>query len=167
MSITELWIYTIESFLVTTHSNIEVILKTEIMRNTVCCLCSCNTVDFSGLCQWENDQYIETPAARTGLGLTPIVTTTMPVANVHCVRHNTCHVTYTVTSPMCTRAERLTRAVESLAVHMHSGKAYEGTCRIPRQNGDGRGIASARFVWIVKATESVARPHVVYGYWKV
>ena len=45
-----------------------------------------------------------------------------------------------------------------------SGKAYEGTCRIPRQNGDGRGIASARFVWIVKATESVARPHVVYGY---
>ena len=22
---------------------------------------------------------------------------------------------------------------------MHSGKAYEGTCRIPRQNGDGRG----------------------------
>ena len=51
-------------------------------------------------------------------GLTPIVTTTMPVVNVHCVRHNTCHVTYTVTSPMCTRAERLTRAVESLAVHV-------------------------------------------------
>ena len=51
-------------------------------------------------------------------GLTPIVTTTMPVVNVHCVRHDTCHVTYTVTSPMCTRAERLTRAVESLAVHM-------------------------------------------------
>ena len=46
----------------------------------------------------------------------------------------------------------------------HSGKAYEGTCRIPRQNGDGRGIASARFVWIVKAIESVARPHVVCRY---
>ena len=51
-------------------------------------------------------------------GLTPIVTTTMPVVNVHCVRHNMCHVTYTMTSPMCTRAERLTKAVESLAVHM-------------------------------------------------
>ena len=47
---------------------------------------------------------------------------------------------------------------------VHSGKAYEGTCRIPRQNGDGRGIASARFVWIVKAIESAARPHVVCGY---
>ena len=47
-------------------------------------------------------------------GLTPIVTTTMPVVNVHCVRHNTCHVTYTVTSPMCTRAE----GRESLAVLM-------------------------------------------------
>ena len=46
----------------------------------------------------------------------------------------------------------------------HSGKAYEGTCRIPRQNGDGRGIASARFVWIVKAIESAARPPVVCGY---
>ena len=46
----------------------------------------------------------------------------------------------------------------------HSGKAYEGTCRIPRQNGDGRGIASARFVWIVKAIESAARPHLVCGY---
>ena len=48
--------------------------------------------------------------------------------------------------------------------HNHSGKAYEGTCRIPRQNGDGRGIASARFVWIVKAIESATRPHVVCGY---
>ena len=47
---------------------------------------------------------------------------------------------------------------------LHSGKAYEGTCRIPRQNGDGRGIASAKFVWIVKAIESAARPHVVCGY---
>ena len=46
----------------------------------------------------------------------------------------------------------------------HSGKAYEGTCRIPRQNGDGRGTASARFVRIVKAIESGARPHVVCGY---
>ena len=54
---------------------------------------------------------------RKCAGLTPIVTTAMPVVNVHCVRHNTCHVTYTVTSPMCTRAERLARAVESLAVH--------------------------------------------------
>ena len=48
--------------------------------------------------------------------------------------------------------------------HIHSGKAYEGTCRIPRQNGDGRGIASARFVWIMKAIESAAKPHVVCGY---
>ena len=24
-------------------------------------------------------------------------------------------------------------------LQIHSGKAYEGTCRIPRQNGDGRG----------------------------
>ena len=47
---------------------------------------------------------------------------------------------------------------------IHSGKAYEGTCRIPRQNGDRRGIASARFVWIVKAIESALRPHVVCGY---
>ena len=53
-------------------------------------------------------------------GLTPIVTTTMPVVNVHCVRHNTCHVTYTVTSPMCTRAERLAMAVESRCPHGHS-----------------------------------------------
>ena len=52
----------------------------------------------------------------------------------------------------------------SLNLHTHSGKAYEGTCRIPRQNGDGRGIASAKFVWIVKAIESAARPHVVCGY---
>ena len=35
--------------------------------------------------------------------------------------------------------------------HDHSGKAYEGTCRIPRQNCDGRGIASARFT-VVKRT---------------
>ena len=48
----------------------------------------------------------------------------------------------------------------------HSGKAYEATCRIPRQNGDGRGIASAKFVWIVKAIESAAIPHVVCGYKK-
>ena len=31
----------------------------------------------------------------------------MPVVNVHCLRHNTCHVTCTVTTRMClTRAER-------------------------------------------------------------
>ena len=48
-------------------------------------------------------------------GLAPIVTTTtMPVVNVHYLRHNTCHVTYTVTTRMClTRAERLTSAVRS------------------------------------------------------
>ena len=54
---------------------------------------------------------------------------------------------------------------DSVSNHQpHSGKAYEGTCRIPRQNGDEPGIASARFVWIVKAIESAARPHVVCGY---
>ena len=50
-------------------------------------------------------------------GLTGIVTTTMmPVVNVHWLRHNTCHVTYTVTTRMClTRAERLTSAVRSVS----------------------------------------------------
>ena len=50
-------------------------------------------------------------------GLTPIVTTTtMPVVNVHCLRHNTCHVTYTVTTRLClTRAERLTSAVRCVS----------------------------------------------------
>ena len=50
-------------------------------------------------------------------GLTPIVTTTMmPVVNVHWLRHNMCHVTYTVTTRMClTRAERLTSAVRSVS----------------------------------------------------
>ena len=38
------------------------------------------------------------------------------------------------------------RLTVCLCYYVHSGKAYEGTCRIPRQNGDGRGIASARFV---------------------
>ena len=57
-----------------------------------------------------------------------------------------------------------TRGSGCLSCQPHSGKAYEGTCRIPRQNGDGRGIASAMFVWIVKAMESAARPHVVCGY---
>ena len=32
-------------------------------------------------------------------------------------------------------------SIDFFFVHrpLHSGKAYEGTCRIPRQNGDGRG----------------------------
>ena len=115
--------------LVTVHSNSEVILKTEIVRNTVRFLCGCNIRRICPcLILWllsENDQYIMNPPQHIVeslnckcAGLIPIVTTTMPVVDVHCVRHNTCHVTYTVTSPMCTRAERLTRAVESLAVHM-------------------------------------------------
>ena len=39
----------------------------------------------------------------------------MPVVNVHCLRHNTCHVTYIVTTRMCFKcAERLTGAVRSV-----------------------------------------------------
>ena len=49
---------------------------------------------------------------------------------------------------------------------INSGEAYEGICRIFRQDGAGRGHASIRFVWIVKAIESAARPHDVCRYQK-
>ena len=49
---------------------------------------------------------------------------------------------------------------------VHFGKAYEGACRIPRPNGDGRGNASASFVWIAKAIEPAARPQLVCRYQK-
>ena len=76
----------------------------------------------------------------------------MPVVNVHCVRHNTCHVTYTVTSPMCTRAERLTRAVESLAVHMgidSAGPVYE--VRRPNFHGIISGLEG--LIAVIKSEE--------------
>ena len=61
-------------------------------------------------------------------GLTPIVTTTtMPVVNVHCLRHNTCHVTYTVTTRLClTRAERLTSAARWSDPSLHFATAHWG-----------------------------------------
>ena len=66
---------------------------------------------------------MESPNSKCA-GLTPMVTTTiMPVVNVHCLHHNTCHVTYTVTTRMClTRVERLVSAVRSVSScsHEHS-----------------------------------------------
>ena len=38
----------------------------------------------------------------------------------------------------------------------HSGKAYEGTCRIPRQNGDGRGRRSGRKMTLIQSVEAYA-----------
>ena len=69
---------------------------------------------------------MESPNSKCA-GLTPIVTTTMmPVVNVHCLRHNKCHVTYTMTTQMClTCVERLMSDVRSVYRCPHGYSAGE------------------------------------------